>query len=111
MYRGQIVTAFVLLRATLGGGKKPFPAYQLLIMDQDDQHFPPFHLHAAVFCLSLFFPDFTLPPPFLLYLHLCFTPSLSCCLSVMRSRTDAGSPNCGAEISAPVARQPVRVGT
>lgn len=57
------------------------------------------------------FPNFTLPPPFLLYLHLCFAPSLSCCLSVMWSRTDAGSPNCGAQISAPVARQPVRVGT
>lgn len=43
---------------------------------------------------------YTHPPPFLLYLHLYFTPSLSCCLSVMWSRTDAGSPNCGTAISA-----------
>lgn len=93
------------------GGGEAFPAYQLLIMDQGDQHFPPFHLHAAVFSPVFILSNFPLPPPFLLYLHLCFTPSLSCCLSVMRSRTDAGSPNCGAEISAPVARQPVRVGT
>lgn len=65
-------------------------------------------------CCVLFvfiFSNFTLPPRFLLYLHLCFTPSLSCCLSVMWSRTDAGSPNCGAEISALVARQLVRVAT
>lgn len=43
---------------------------------------------------------FAHPPHFLLYLHLYFTPSLSCCLSVMWSRTDAGSPNCGTAISA-----------
>ena len=71
---------------------------QLLILSQ-------VHPHAVVFCfpllmLSLFFFIFTLPPQYLLYLHLCFTPSLSCCLSVMWSRTDAGSPNCGTAISA-----------
>lgn len=45
---------------------------------------------------------FTHPPHFLLYLHLYFTPFLSCCLDVMWSRTDAGSPNCGTAISAPL---------
>lgn len=49
---------------------------------------------------GLTFFIFTHPPHFLLYLHLYFTPSLSCCLSVMWSRTDAGSPNCGTAISA-----------
>lgn len=50
--------------------------------------------------LSPSFFNFTHPPHFLLYLHLYFTPSLTCCLSVMWSRTDAGSPNCGTAISA-----------
>lgn len=57
-------------------------------------------LFSASFYWRSHFFIFTHPPYFLLYLHLCFTPSLSCCLSVMWSRTDAGSPNCGTAISA-----------
>lgn len=84
-----------------------FPAYQLDIMEQCYQQqfiFSQVRLHTAAFCfpllmVSVFF-IFTLPPHFLLYLHLCFTPSLSCCLSVIWSRTDASSPNCGTAISA-----------
>ncbi len=55
--------------------------------------------HPFIDALTFFF-IFTHPPYFPLYLHLCFTLSLSCCLSVMWSRTDAGSPNCGTAISA-----------
>lgn len=40
------------------------------------------------------------PQHFLEYLHLCFSLCRSCCLSVMWSRTDAASPNCGTAISA-----------
>lgn len=61
---------------------------------------PPCCCFLLPFIDGLTFFIFTHPPYFLLYLHLYFTPSLSCCLSVMWSRTDAGSPNCGTAISA-----------
>ncbi len=84
-----------------------FPAYKPVIMEPCSQQlfiFSLLHPHPAVFCFSLLtvslYFSFTHPPHFLLYLHLYFTPSLSCCLSVMWSRTDAGSPNCGTAISA-----------
>lgn len=63
-------------------------------------------LHTAAFCFPLLrvsvfvFSSFL---PFLLFfsfIFICFIPSLSCCLSVMWSRTDTGSPNCGTAISA-----------
>lgn len=63
-------------------------------------HPPPCCCFVCPIIDGLTFFIFTHPPHFLLYLHLCFTPSLSCCLSVMWSRTDAGSPNCGTAISA-----------